>query len=99
MSFLNKAKRVQANSDGGTNPGPLPYDINDRNDKSPPPEAAAAPPCAQPPPGARLFFQGEDGRPCGPEEAYLWCWERGPSWFYVSDVPPPPQRVVLRGGR
>jgi hypothetical protein len=49
-----------------------------------------------PPPGARLFFSDADGRPCKAEDAYLWCWEGGPEWYYTYKNPPPPCCLVLR---
>jgi hypothetical protein len=42
-----------------------------------------------PPPGARVFFGGEDARPCRPEEAFLWTWEGVRAWFNASTVPIP----------
>jgi hypothetical protein len=54
-----------------------------------PPAAGKGEPAAVPPPGARLFFEDAHGRPCGPAEAYQWCWAGGPRWFDTARHPPP----------
>jgi hypothetical protein len=62
--------------------------------------AAPAPPGPTgptPPPGARLFFEGHDGRPCGPGgNVRLWTWEGAPRCYY-ADVDPPPGARKERG--
>lgn len=55
----------------------------------PPPLPAAARVAIMPPPGVRLFFSDDDGRPCKPDDAYMWCWEGAPRWIYTLDFPPP----------
>ncbi|HKI33594.1 MAG TPA: DUF3854 domain-containing protein [Gemmataceae bacterium] len=42
-----------------------------------------------PPPGARLYYQDEAGRSCGPESAVRWCWEGAPAWIDANQYPPP----------
>ncbi len=44
-----------------------------------------APPAVTPPPGAKLYFQDERFRICGPADAYLWCWEGGGRWYYPAE--------------
>lgn len=45
----------------------------------------------QPPPGARVYLCREDARECGPgDTVFMWCWERGPRWFYAREHAPPP---------
>src|SRR5262249_9044392 len=34
-----------------------------------------------PPPEAKLHFEDDHGRPCGPGEASRWCWSGGPQWY------------------
>jgi hypothetical protein len=43
----------------------------------------------QPPPGATFFFQDIRGRPCGPGDAFQWCWSGGPGWLNAATYPPP----------
>src|SRR5262249_15607780 len=52
-----------------------------------------------PPPAALLFFADANGRPCKPEEAYMWSWERGPGWFYAREHPVPACVSSLRADR
>jgi hypothetical protein len=48
------------------------------------------------PAGARLFFSDADGRPCKAEDAFMWCWEGAPRWFYTCDYLPPASALTLR---
>jgi hypothetical protein len=69
----------------------------------PPPElppapvrSAALPPA--PPVGARLFFGDAAGRPCAPEDAFLWTWEGAPAWFRAGEYALPAHDLTLWAG-
>src|SRR5262245_14869838 len=109
MSILDKAKRIRLNSETSTVTPPeepsaevQSYDINDQYDQSPGAgrEARRVP---MPPEGARLFFGRLDGRPTAPDAegddaVYHWTWEKGPGWFYTSEVELPAWTMCLRPG-
>jgi hypothetical protein len=99
MSILDKARRVQESlshrqkdpSEEAQAPVRL-YDINDRNDQTPiltEPSGQHQGSDQSPPAGARLFFYDQAGRPCLPQDAYAWTWERGPRWFHTAERPVP----------
>jgi hypothetical protein len=48
-----------------------------------------------PPPGSRLFFEGEKGKLCWPEEAERWTWEGALRWYYTREHPVPPCEMAL----
>jgi hypothetical protein len=63
------------------------------------PTVSVPAPTVTPPPGARLFFSDADGRPCKPEDAYLWCWDGAPEWLHAHKHTPPHCGLSLRPGR
>jgi hypothetical protein len=42
-----------------------------------------------PPEGTTVYCQDENGRPCTPDAAFIWCWSGGPQWYYARDYPVP----------
>src|SRR5262245_18477083 len=68
--------------------------VNELNEQSPVP---VAPPRPQTPPvGSRLFFQdGDTGRICTPEEAYLWTYEGALEWYCAAKHAIPARELTL----
>jgi hypothetical protein len=65
--------------------------------------AATPKPVPVPPVGARLFFGGEDGNPCLPEESFHWCWSgepdrwaRSEKWFNTKETGMPAHELAVR---
>jgi hypothetical protein len=41
------------------------------------------------PPGMTIYTQNENGRPCKPDAAHMWCWAGGARWYYAREHPVP----------
>jgi hypothetical protein len=53
----------------------------------------------EPPNGRKIYFQDRDGRPCFPDQTYMWTWAGADQWYLVKDFPLPSVSMTVFGKR